>query len=84
MLYKYSFKYPSAELSALNVCSTGLQRCEPDYSWGPGVRDHYLMHYVITGRKPSDLFLTVAQTLGMVLLLALMFLAFGNDISRII
>ncbi len=49
MLYKYSFKYPSAELSALNVCSTGLQRCEPDYSWGPGVRDHYLMHYVISG-----------------------------------
>ena len=49
MLYKHSFKYPSQELSALNVCSTGLQRCEANYSWGPGVRDHYLMHYVISG-----------------------------------
>lgn len=44
----------------------------------------FTLYEMITGRKPSDLFLTVAQTLGMVLLLALMFLAFGNDISRII
>ena len=39
---------------------------------------------MITGRKPSDKFLMVAQMIGMVLLLMLMFLAFGNDISRLI
>lgn len=49
MLYKYSYKYPQRELAALNVCNTGVQRCEPGYSWGPGVRDHYLIHYVISG-----------------------------------
>ncbi len=49
MLYKHSYKYPSLELTALNVCNTGLQRCEPSYRWGPGVRDHYLIHYVISG-----------------------------------
>ena len=48
-MYKYSYKYPSQALSALNVCNTGLQRCEPDYRWGPGVRDHFLMHYVLSG-----------------------------------
>ena len=49
MRYKYSYKYPQRELAALNVCNTGLQRCEPGYSWGPGVRDHFLIHYVISG-----------------------------------
>ena len=27
-----------------------FQRCEPNYGWGPGVRDHYLIHYVASGR----------------------------------
>lgn len=37
---------------------------------------------MVTGRKPSDKFLTVAQNVGMFLLLALMVLANGNDILR--
>ena len=37
---------------------------------------------IVTGRKPSDKFLTVAQNVGMFLLLALMILANGNDILR--
>lgn len=49
MQYKYSYKFPARMLSALTVCNTGVQRCEPGYSWGPGVRDHYLIHYVISG-----------------------------------
>ncbi len=44
----------------------------------------FTLYEMITGRKPSDRFLAVAQTIGMLLLLALMFLAFGNDIARII
>ena len=44
----------------------------------------FTLYEMVTGRKPSDKFLYVAQLLGMVLLFALMFLAFGNDISRLI
>ena len=44
----------------------------------------FCLYEMITGRKPSDRFLTIAQVIGMFLLLMLMFLAFGNDISRLI
>lgn len=44
----------------------------------------FTIYEMITGRKPSDKFLYIAQLIGMVLLLALMFLAFSNDISRLI
>lgn len=37
---------------------------------------------MVTGRKPSDKFLSVAQNVGMILLLALMIFANGNDIWR--
>ena len=39
---------------------------------------------MLTGRKPGDKFLVVTQVIGMILLLALMVLAFGNDIARLI
>lgn len=42
------------------------------------------MFEIATGRKPSEKFLMVTQMIGMVLLLMLMFLAFGNDITRLI
>ncbi len=44
----------------------------------------FTIYEMITGRKPSEQFLIVAQMIGMFLLLALMFLAFGNDITRLI
>ena len=44
----------------------------------------FCLYEMITGRKPSDRFLMVAQVIGMLLLLLLMFLAFGNDIARLI
>ena len=44
----------------------------------------FCLYEMLTGRKPSERFLTVAQLVGMALLLLLMFLAFGNDISRLI
>lgn len=43
----------------------------------------FTLYEMVSGRKPSDRFLTVAQMIGMLLLLALMFLAFGNDIARL-
>lgn len=44
----------------------------------------FCLYEMITGRKPSDKFLMVAQWIGMILLLLLMFVAFGNDIMRLI
>lgn len=44
----------------------------------------FTLYEMISGRKPSDRFLYTAQLIGMVLLLALMFLAFSNDITRLI
>ncbi len=49
-LYKHSFKTPERRLASLTVYNTGLQRCEGEYRWGPGVRDHYLLHYVTEGK----------------------------------
>ncbi|MBP5559402.1 MAG: RIP metalloprotease RseP [Bacteroidales bacterium] len=42
------------------------------------------LYEMITRRKPSERFLVVTQMIGMVLLLGLMVLAFGNDIARLI
>jgi len=44
----------------------------------------FTLYEIITGRKPGDKFLAVSQIIGMILLLALMVLAFGNDIGRLI
>ncbi len=44
----------------------------------------FTLYEMITGRKPSDKFLVAAQTVGMILLFALMILAFGNDIFRLL
>ena len=44
----------------------------------------FTLFEIITGRKPSDKFMMAAQWVGMILLLALMVLAFGNDIARLI
>ena len=42
----------------------------------------FLLYEVISGRKPSDKFLEYAQITGMILLLALLLFANGNDIIR--
>ncbi len=44
----------------------------------------FVLYEMVTGRKPSDRFLMVAQVIGMFLLILLMILAFGNDIGRLI
>ena len=44
----------------------------------------FTLYEMISGRKPSVRFLAVMQIIGMILLLALMMLAFGNDIGRLI
>lgn len=43
----------------------------------------FIMYEMITRKKPSDKFLMAAQIIGMLLIFALMILAFGNDIARL-
>lgn len=43
----------------------------------------FTLYEIITRRKPSDKFLEYAQIFGMIILLGLMILAFGNDIFRL-
>lgn len=44
----------------------------------------FTLFEMVTGHKPSDKFMIAAQMVGMILIFALMFLAFGNDIGRLI
>jgi regulator of sigma E protease len=44
----------------------------------------FVFYEMITGRKPGEKFLEYAQMVGMIILLAIMVLAFGNDIFRFI
>lgn len=48
--FKYSFKAPPRAELSLVVYNVGFQKCPPGYGWGPGVRDHFLLHYVVSGR----------------------------------
>ena len=47
--YKHSYKF-ERRTASLYVQNTGRQQCSPVHSWGPGVRNHYLIHHVISGR----------------------------------
>ena len=44
----------------------------------------FTLYEMVTGRKPSDTFLAIMQIIGMILIFGLMFLAFGNDIARLL
>ncbi|MCF8221717.1 MAG: RIP metalloprotease RseP [Bacteroidales bacterium] len=44
----------------------------------------FLLYEVVTGRKPSDKFMEYAQITGMIILLALLIYANGNDIIRLL
>lgn len=48
MLEKYTFKQP--DNTDLNVINCGLEDCSPRHRWGPGIRDHYLVHIIIAGK----------------------------------
>ena len=47
--YKHSYKVGEDLLNSLSVYNVGYQKCEPEYQWGPGVRDHYCIHHVLSG-----------------------------------
>lgn len=47
--FKHSYKTKTRESLPIAVYNSGVQRCEPGYAWGPGLRDHFLIHHVISG-----------------------------------
>lgn len=49
-LYKNSYINHQKELVSLSVYNAGFQKCEPRHQWGPGIRDHYLIHHIIRGQ----------------------------------
>lgn len=52
MNQKYKNSYISAYngLVSLSVYNVGCQLCDAGYQWGPGIRNHYLIHYIISGK----------------------------------
>lgn len=48
--FKNSYKVENKEMMSLSVYNVGFQKCEPLYQWGPGIRDHYLIHHIVSGR----------------------------------
>ncbi len=47
--YKSSYKVEEKNLVSLSVYNVGFEKCSPSHQWGPGIRDHYLIHYIISG-----------------------------------
>ncbi len=48
--YKHSYKQDLIDNVSLGIFNCGLQSCLPSHTWGPGVRDHYLIHLIVSGR----------------------------------
>ena len=46
---KYQFRDTLRENAGLSVYNTGYEQCDNGYIWGPALRDHYLIHYVVSG-----------------------------------
>lgn len=49
-IFKNSYIVSEKDLVSLCVYNVGYQKCEPLYTWGPGIRNHYLIHYIISGK----------------------------------
>ncbi len=48
--FKNSYYVQNLNLTALSVYNMGFQKCDPAFSWGPGVRNHFLIHYIVSGK----------------------------------
>ena len=46
---KFQFRDTLKENAGLSVYNTGYEQCDSGYIWGPALRDHYLIHYVVSG-----------------------------------
>ncbi len=46
---RYQFRDALKENAGLSVYNTGYEQCQSNHSWGPALRDHYLIHFVVSG-----------------------------------
>lgn len=53
--YIHSYIAQDKLLSSLSVYNVGSQKCKPGFQWGPGVRDHYLIHHVLRGKGDFEI-----------------------------
>ena len=47
---KQSYKQNYTDNVELSIFNCGRESCRPSHTWGPGVRDHYLIHLVVSGK----------------------------------
>ncbi len=48
--YKQSYNQNLIDNVSLTIFNCGLQSCTSGHSWGPGIRDHFLIHFVVSGK----------------------------------
>ena len=58
---KQSYKQSYTDNVELSIFNCGHEYCQPGHTWGPGVRDHYLIHLVVA-RQKSFLWIRVENT----------------------
>lgn len=46
----YVLQVPDRKFSDLYLCTCGYSKCEPLHSFGPAVRPHFLLHYILEGQ----------------------------------
>lgn len=47
MQEKYYFH--QSDQTDLKVYRCGIEECKPEYTWGPGIRDHFIVHCILSG-----------------------------------
>ena len=47
---KQSYKQSYTDNVELSIFNCGHEPCLSGHTWGPGVRDHYLIHLVVAGK----------------------------------
>lgn len=51
MSYKNTFKlFPNERYMDLTLIQYGMEQCPANYSYGPATRNHYLFHYILSGK----------------------------------
>lgn len=47
---RYQFRDTLRENAGMSVYSTGYEQCDSNHCWGPALRDHYILHFVVSGK----------------------------------
>lgn len=58
-LEKRTYLINKEDSLSMNVYHTGWEICSPGYHWGPGIKEHFLIHYIVKG---SGYYKTATET----------------------